>query len=262
MKSYRDLFKSTAWYYARYRPGYPRPFLNHIIEKFQCDGTGRLLDLGCGTGQLAIPLASSFDEVVGMDPEPEMIAEAKIQAGTVGVNDIKWVEAGSEDLTEQLGPFKLVTMGSSFHWMNREATLITLDKMVVPDGGIVVGGTLSISNQSNEWKDGLKAVIQRWLGKERRAGSSTYTHPKERHEAIIARSPFGRIETYELEYKRQWNIETLIGHLYSTSFCSLEVLGDKHKPFEKDLQETLLNFNPDGQFIEDVLLEAFLAWRV
>jgi len=79
-KSYRDSFKGTAWYYARYRQSYPEPFFIHITERFHLDETGRLLDLGCGTGQLAIPLVKRFEQVIGMDPEPEMLAEAKVQA--------------------------------------------------------------------------------------------------------------------------------------------------------------------------------------
>jgi SAM-dependent methyltransferase len=77
----RDLFMGTAKYYARYRPGYPEPFFAHIVERFRLDGTGRLLDLGCGTGQLALPLAGRFQEVVGMDPEPEMLAAAGARQG-------------------------------------------------------------------------------------------------------------------------------------------------------------------------------------
>lgn len=258
------MFKSTAWYYAHYRPGYPEPFFTHIKEKFQLDGKGRLLDLGCGTGQLTIPLATYFDEVIGMDPEPEMIAEAKVQANAADVTNIQWIEGGSEDLAvlkEQLGLFKLVTMGSSFHWMERDATLKTLDEMVIADGGIVIVGSASLWNQTNEWKNALKTVIQRWLGEVRRAGSSTYTNRQERHEVVIARSPFNRLETYELKYRRRWDIESIIGHLYSTSFCSIAVLGDKREPFEKDLRETLLKLEPSGQFFEDVHIEALLALR-
>jgi trans-aconitate methyltransferase len=71
------LFAGTAWHYARYRPGYPQPFLNDLVERFHLDGTQRLLDLGCGTGQLTIPLAVHVAEAVGMDPEPEMLCPGR-----------------------------------------------------------------------------------------------------------------------------------------------------------------------------------------
>ncbi|MFE3961036.1 methyltransferase domain-containing protein [Nocardia sp. NPDC059091] len=71
-----DLFADTAWHYARYRPGYPSEFLDEIVRSFQLDGSGRLLDLGCGTGQLTVPLSKHVREAVGVDPEPQMLIEA------------------------------------------------------------------------------------------------------------------------------------------------------------------------------------------
>jgi ubiquinone/menaquinone biosynthesis C-methylase UbiE len=93
-----------------------------------------LLDLGCGTGQLALPLAKYFEEVIGMDPEPEMIVETEAAAKCLSTKNVRWIIGGSEDLRSQMGKFRLVTMGRSFHWTDREATLRTLAQMVVSDG--------------------------------------------------------------------------------------------------------------------------------
>ncbi len=44
-------------------------------------GTGKtLLDVGCGTGSLALHLAESFDTVIGIDPDREMLERAKLKA--------------------------------------------------------------------------------------------------------------------------------------------------------------------------------------
>jgi hypothetical protein len=48
------LFEGAAWYYARYRPQYPPALFELLSEVFQLDGKGRLLDLGCGAGLIAI----------------------------------------------------------------------------------------------------------------------------------------------------------------------------------------------------------------
>jgi len=116
-KAYRDTFRSTGWHYARFRRGYPDALFELLRQKFGLDGTGRLLDLGCGTGQLAMPLAREFEEVVAMDPEPEMLSEAVALGRGRGIANIVWREAGSadlEDLWPALGAFRLVTMGNSF----------------------------------------------------------------------------------------------------------------------------------------------------
>ena len=258
---YRDLFKGTAGYYARYRRGYPAPFFQHLTERFQLDGTGRLLDLGCGTGQLTLPLAAYFEQVVGMDPEPEMIVEAARQAEQRGVTNAVWIEGGSADLSAQFGPFRLVTMGSSFHWMDREATLDALYELIHPNGGIGIVDANPCDSPANAWQQVVQAVVRRWLGEVRRAGSSTYTHPRERHADIMSRTRFTRIEIYTLEYQQEWDIDAIVGFQYSTSYASPAVLGEQRLPFERDLRTTLRQLEPSGTFYEQVCLAAILAWK-
>ena len=49
-----------------------------------------------------------------------------------------------------------------------------------------------------------------------------------------------------------WTIETIIGYLYSTSFCSKNVLGDNSEAFAADLRAALLAHNPSGKYRENV----------
>lgn len=48
-----DLFQGTAGYYDRYRPLYPEAMLTDLVQRAGVSQRGRLLDLACGTGQLA-----------------------------------------------------------------------------------------------------------------------------------------------------------------------------------------------------------------
>jgi 2-polyprenyl-3-methyl-5-hydroxy-6-metoxy-1,4-benzoquinol methylase len=99
------LFAGTAWHYARYRPGYPAAFLDDLIRRLDLDGTGRMLDLGCGTGQLTLPFAAHVAEAVGIDPEPEMLTEAILQAREQAVANVSFIQCNSADLPGDLGHF-------------------------------------------------------------------------------------------------------------------------------------------------------------
>lgn len=263
-----ELFASTAKYYARFRVGYPERFVEHVVGRYRLTGDrgGRLLDLGCGTGQLTLPLARFFEEAVGIDPSPEMLAEAKSAAAAKRITNVRWIVAGSDDLDglrDQIGPVRLATMGSSFHWMAQDKTLLDLFGMVQPGGGIVISSsTFGLWSGSMPWQQVVQAVIQRWLGELRRAGIGTYQEPSERFETIIARSPFAQMETYHLPRTRTLEVEQIIGLLYSTSFCSPAILGERRIGFEHDLRASLLELDPRGRFTEDVTIDAYLARKV
>ena len=260
-----DLFAGTAHYYARFRPVYPDAFLRHLVARFGLDERGTLLDLGCGTGQLALPLAAHVARVIGMDPEPEMLAEAAAAADRAGVRNARWVRGGDRDLDrlrDDLGAVRLVTIGRAFHWMDQDATLLSLSRIVEPAGGlVVVSDNERIWNCAGEWQEAVQAVIQRWLGPAQRAGSGTRATPHDPFDAILARSPFARVEPYRLTYRREATADEIVGFLYSTSYCSRAVLGDRREPFEADLRRTLRQINPAGVFLEEAELGAWLAWR-
>ncbi|MET9341523.1 class I SAM-dependent methyltransferase [Nonomuraea sp. NPDC003804] len=146
------LFAGTGAFYARFRPGYPKVFFDDVIRRFGLDGSGRLLDLGCGTGQLTIPLAGHGTEAVGMDPEPDMLTEAAQHAAAGKVGNVTWVRGGSADLSRQPGRFRLVTMGRSFHWMDREQVLRTLADTVEDRGGLVIADDGCLARSTTPWQ--------------------------------------------------------------------------------------------------------------
>ena len=260
----KELFKGTAWYYAKYRCGYPNAFIEHILKSFNLDKNSRVLDLGTGTGQIAIPISRYVKEVVAIDPEQEMLDEAKNQAGSKEVVNVKWVLDKAEDITEELGTFNATTMGASFHWMEQDKVLERIYKITQKSGGVVIVANQSpifTEKKTEAYKAVVREVIKKYLGEKRRAGNSFFQPPKDRFEDVIKRSRFHGFQTFNHEYKQNWTIDEIIGFLYSTSFASRRLFGDKIDDFEKELREKLLQLNPDGQFTETVVCGAYLAWK-
>ena len=77
------------------------------------------------------------------------------------------------------------------------------------------------------------------LGKERRAGQATYQHPKDRHETVVRRSAFTRVEILEFETTRELSIDEIMGFQLSTSYASPAQLGDKVEAFRNTLKREL-----------------------
>jgi SAM-dependent methyltransferase len=53
------LYRGAAGYYERFRLPYPDAMIADLARRAAPSGRGRLLDLACGTGQLAFPLRVS-----------------------------------------------------------------------------------------------------------------------------------------------------------------------------------------------------------
>ena len=169
---------------------------------------GSALDLGCGTGQLAIPLRDRFEAVVGVDASAEMIAEARRQADAAGAADISWLVLPAEEITPALGRFRLVTIGGAFHWMRHDEVMRRCQEMLEPGGALaLLGGGGSFWNGSEPWERAVVEVIQRWLGTERRAGQSVYTVEHAPYPEILARGGFADVRRNEYLHHHVLEIE-------------------------------------------------------
>ena len=69
-----------------------------IARSLALDGRGRLLDIGCGPGTVALRLAPLFEAVVGLDPDAQMLARASLAAVGRGVGNASWVCQRAEAL--------------------------------------------------------------------------------------------------------------------------------------------------------------------
>ncbi len=135
------LFRGSAAYYTHGRPPYSRSLVSTLANEVGLDGAGRMLDVGCGPGVLTLTFADLFGEAIGLDPDAEMLAEGARRADRAGIANIRWTQARAEDIPElDLGAFKLVTFGQSFHWTDRERVAEAVYEILEPGGALALIG--------------------------------------------------------------------------------------------------------------------------
>ncbi|KZZ84499.1 class I SAM-dependent DNA methyltransferase [Bacillus sp. SJS] len=264
MTSYdKDLFKGTAGFYSQYRPIYPSSLIRLLIDRFELDGKGKMLDLGCGTGQLTLRLSDWFEKLIGVDPEEEMLVEAERNRIAARVDHCEWLAGKAEHYLNGINneAFRLVMMAKSFHWMDQEAILEGLYTLIDGGGGIAIIDAYNPNQKSEPWQLELNRVVRNWYGEERKAGSTTYSHPAMSYEERVSRSRF-KAEVVKLPaYQYVWSADSIIGNVYSTSYGSRRWIGEQREAYETELREALLNIHPNDSFVEEIQLTVVLGLK-
>jgi SAM-dependent methyltransferase len=248
-------FRTAAHHYLAGRPGYAPRAITRVIQLCGVTAADRVLDLGCGPGQLARAFAPFVQEVVGIDPEPEMLRLARQD----GPENALWIEASSYDIGPHLGRFGLATMGRSFHWMDRVDTLRRLDEIVTPGGAVVLFRDSHPDVPDNAWRAQYSAVLERYAGDEerrRRRGPGWVSHT-----ALLLASAFSEVEEISVVERRGLTAGRLLDRALSMSSTSRARLGARADDLLEELTDLIGRLAPSGHLREVVTTTALMARR-
>jgi ubiquinone/menaquinone biosynthesis C-methylase UbiE len=132
-----SLYAGSAQYYAIGRVSYPIALADALAERLTLDGTGRLLDVGCGPGNFTLLLAPWFAQATGVDADRDMLAQAARRAERAEIDNVQWLQLRAEELPAGLGAYRVISFAQSFHWMDQATVARTALSMLEPGGACV-----------------------------------------------------------------------------------------------------------------------------
>jgi SAM-dependent methyltransferase len=246
---------------AHYRPGRPAysPELEAVLTReLGLDGSGRLLDAGCGPGVLTIRLAHLFGTVVGLDPDAGMLAEGARAADERGITNIRWVRGLAEDLPAVApGPYRLVTFGQSFHWTDERRVAEAVYDLLEPGGALalivhtVAGrprppdpGVPKIPH------DEIRALVAKYLGSNRRAGQGVSPQRSHRFEDVLVQTRFGAPQQLFVPGLPDLlrDSESVLSGYLSLASSAPHLYGDRLNDFTAEVRALLANRSATGMF--------------
>lgn len=234
-------FEGTAPYYARFRPAYPPELLERVADVARLRSErDRVLDMGAGTGHVAIPLAAYALEVVAVEPDEGMVAELRRRAAA----NVTVVATRMEDLGD-VGTFALATAGRSIHWFASDELFARLAQ-ITPRVALLAERTSDSEAQT--------AVLE--IAREFRDDTGRPTRDRRTYAEILVGSPFSDVEQITVEADRTWTVDELIGFAYSTSFASPLRIGSRRAAFEAAVRERL-----EPHYRERVPVDALIGSR-
>src|SRR6516164_9230671 len=114
----RESFDSVADDYERYRVPYPDEVVEAVLALSRLHSGSRVLEIGCGTGQLSVPLARLGVELVAVELGPNLAAIARDNLTEFPSARVE--VSGFEEWQLPAEPFDLVVSASAFHWIDPE----------------------------------------------------------------------------------------------------------------------------------------------
>jgi SAM-dependent methyltransferase len=135
-RRYGRVFDEVAAEYDRYRPAYPDELIDQACQVAGIGRGDRVLEVGCGSGQLTRGLLARGLHVTALEPGTSLIALARQNLDGTGA--VEFVNARFEDALLARGQFRAVFSASAFHWIDPEVGWQRAADVLVP------GGTLAL----------------------------------------------------------------------------------------------------------------------
>jgi len=201
--TFKDHFSSGSAGYAAYRPSYPLELIDELTSI--SPGTGRVLDCGCGTGQLSVLLAERFDEVIATDASAAQIAAAEPREGVL------YRTALAEDSGLQDNSVDLITVAQAAHWLDLDAFYAEARRIARPQAAIalITYGVLH-----------LEGELDRHLQQFYHQAIAAWWPPERRHVETGYRDlpfPFAEIQVPPQVIEMRWTLAQLVGYLNTWS---------------------------------------------
>ncbi len=133
-------FDAIAVNYDRYRPRYPEPLFDDIVEMGELSQGAQAVEIGAGTGIATTPLVDRGLIVTALEPAPGMAALARAKLGNRARVEVSRFEDSTA--TE---PIQLVAAFNAWHWVQPDIGLDLATQMLTSGGTLAIVWTDVIS---------------------------------------------------------------------------------------------------------------------
>ncbi len=132
----RSTFDGAAALYDEVRPGYPGELFEDVVSLSGIPSGGRILEVGCGTGQATLPLARRGYEILCVELGENLAAVAR--GHLTAYPSVEVLTGPFETTPLPEGTFNLLVSATAFHWLDPAIAYPKAARVLKP------GGTLAL----------------------------------------------------------------------------------------------------------------------
>ncbi len=111
-----ESFDRVAELYERARPTYPAELVDDLVRLSGLHDRSRVLEVGAGSGQLTVPLASHGFQLIAVEPGEHLAAIARQKLDSHPKTTV--IVSPFEEWALPPEPFDLVVSATAFHWLD------------------------------------------------------------------------------------------------------------------------------------------------
>jgi SAM-dependent methyltransferase len=162
-RSYGKVFNEIAIEYDRNRPSYPDALIDQACEVADIGDGDRVLEIGCGTGQLTRSLLARGLRVTALEPGDQLIRVAEENLKDAG--DVEFVHARLEDTQLPRQSYQAVFSASAIHWVDPDLSWRKIAEALVPHGMLALIQYFGLQEQrSADDQQALLSALRRHAG--------------------------------------------------------------------------------------------------
>jgi SAM-dependent methyltransferase len=160
IRSYGRVFNEIADEYDRHRPAYPDRLIDRACEVAGLARGARVLEIGCGTGQLTRSLLARGLRVMAVEPGERLIARARDQL--TGAGEVQFVNARLEEASVPRAHYQAVFSASAIHWVDPDVSWRKIADALVDGGTVALVSYFGLEDpHSAEDQQALRAALAR-----------------------------------------------------------------------------------------------------
>jgi SAM-dependent methyltransferase len=156
----RLTFDEAAERYDRIRPRYPPQVFDEIEQLGGLTQGGRVLEIGCGTGQATVDLALRGYQVTAVELGPELAAMAR--ANLARYPKVEVIVADFEHWAPPSEFFDAVVAATAFHWIDPSVRVAKAADSLRPGGALAIIDTEHVAGGTEQFFIEVQGCYERW----------------------------------------------------------------------------------------------------
>jgi ubiquinone/menaquinone biosynthesis C-methylase UbiE len=227
-------FGRTVADYERHRPGFPDAFFSVLAARGWVESGQRALDLGTGTGSVAIGLAEAGLDVIGLDISSELLDGARHAANSRSL-DMRFVEGSAEATGQEDDSFDVVTAGQCWWWFDSDAAAKEAKRVLRPGGRLIICDFSYLPLGGNVSEKTEQLILRHNPGWTKAGG--TRIHPEQ--VSALDRGGYGSVESFSYLVDIPFTHEAWRGRIRTCNGVGSALRDDEVELFDADLAELL-----------------------